>query len=654
MAAYEQEVKSRAMNTLRQQLEEGRKAAGEGDSFQMPTPIRLYRDLEGMIDLHIHSVPDGFPRLMDDIEVVSQAKAVKMRAVMLKGHVTATPDRAYIAQRAVGGGIEVYGMICLNTPVGGMNPEAVKMAIRMGAKAVWMPSMWAENHARYVRETRKNMGYETTGMQFPEPGETILTSDGRIKPEVKEILKLIADHDLMLSTGHLTLQESHLLLDEAKRMRIKKLIVHTVNYHVLHYPLDDQKQMVEKGVEFHDGRKLRAQDVNYSLRRVMDPKTGSASRPLLGDVDPNGIKVEDEHTIRVKLTRSNSDFPVVLFDFRLQIIPEDFTDFDHAIGTGPFKVKVWKPGVRCVAERNPNYWKSDLPLVDEVETFAIPDKVARVNALLAGEIHLMAMLDPGLLDKIKATPSVKVMASKSGNQIGFVMNCTTPPYDNVDVRLALKHLVDREKYLQTVYKGLGQIANDHPIPPLSKDYCTSIPIRKYDPEKAKTLLKKAGVLDYTFELYSTDAFAGAMEGALVYSQMASKAGVKIKVIRSPADGYWDAIWLKKPFCATQWNTRPAIMALRFAFLSDASMNETSWKRPKFDQLFLETMATMEESKRKNLFCEMQRMIHDDGGLILPVFPHILDACSVKVKGLIENPFSSMGGWKFAETAWLEG
>ena len=268
MAMYEQEAKSRAMNTLTEQLEEGRKAAGEDDSFQMPTPIRLYRDLEGMIDLHIHSIPDGFPRLMDDIEVVAQAKAVKMRAIMLKGHVTATPDRAYIAQRAVGGGIDVYGMICLNTPVGGMNPEAVKMAIRMGAKAVWMPSMWAENHARYVRESRKHMGYETTGMQFPEPGETILTNDGQLKPEVRQILKLIADHDLMLSTGHLTLQESHLLLDEAKKMDIKKLIVHTVNYHVLHYPLDDQKRMVEKGAFLEYG----FTSLPYPIWEPADPK----------------------------------------------------------------------------------------------------------------------------------------------------------------------------------------------------------------------------------------------------------------------------------------------------------------------------------------------------------------------------------------------
>ncbi len=331
MSTQEAEVKSRAMHTLKDQIEEGRKVTSLGDAFQMPTPTRLFRDLEGMIDLHIHTIPDGFPRLLDDIETVAQAKAVKMRAVMLKGHVTVTPDRAYIAQRAVGGGIEVYGMICLNTPVGGMNPEAVKMAIRMGAKAVWMPSMWAENHARYVRESQKHMGYETTGMQFPEPGETILTPEGRMKPEVREILKLVADHDLMLSTGHLTLQESHLLLDEAKKMGIKKLIVHTVNYHVLHYPLDDLKKMVEKGAYLEYG----FTSLPYPIWEPADPKR----RITLDDVVTSMRAVGVEHcVITSDAGQVSSPPPVECMRLWIEFL----------------KIKGFKPAeIDCMAKTNP-------------------------------------------------------------------------------------------------------------------------------------------------------------------------------------------------------------------------------------------------------------------------------------------------------------
>ncbi len=209
--------------------------------------LRIYKDLEGTIDLHVHGHPDCSDRLLTDLEVTAQAKAVKMRAIMLKCHVSPTADRAETAQKAVGGGIEVFGMICLNPAVGGLNPSAVKSAIKTGIKAVWMPSMWAENHAQYVRRARKKMGYETIGIEFPEKGETIISENGKIKPDVLEILKMVGENDLMLSTGHLALHEAHLLLDEANKFGIKKLLVHTVNYYVMNYPLDDLRKMVDKG-----------------------------------------------------------------------------------------------------------------------------------------------------------------------------------------------------------------------------------------------------------------------------------------------------------------------------------------------------------------------------------------------------------------------
>ena len=257
-----------AMNCLKEQLDEGRKVSEEYDFRQTPIHLRIYKELEGAIDLHIHSIPDAYPRLLDDIEVASQAKAVKMRAIVLKCHVTSSADRAYIAQRAVGGGIEVYGILCLNTPAGGLSPEAVKMAIRMGAKGIWMPGHWSRYDAQYMAKSRSLMGGDTIGYEYYDKTETILSDDGRMKPEVKEILKLVADHDLMLSTGHLSLQEAHLLLDEAKKMGLKKLLVHTVNYHVMGYPLEDQKKMVEKGAFLEFG----FTSLPYPIWEPADPK----------------------------------------------------------------------------------------------------------------------------------------------------------------------------------------------------------------------------------------------------------------------------------------------------------------------------------------------------------------------------------------------
>jgi len=275
-----------AMDRLRSQLLQGKKIIEISETFDFRHAgfhPRIYQDLVGAIDLHVHSIPDGYPRLLDDIEVVAQAKAAKMRAVVLKCHVSSSPDRAYIAQRAVGGGIEVYGIICLNTTVGGMNPEAVNMAIRMGAKGVWMPSHWSQHDVQYMAKYRNLMGGDTIGSEIYERTETILGADGQMKPEVREILRRVAENDIMLSTGHLSLQEAHLLLDEAKAMGIKKLLVHTVNYHVMGYPVEDQKKMVEKGAFLEYGftslpaplwepadlsRRISLDDVCRSIRNV--------------------------------------------------------------------------------------------------------------------------------------------------------------------------------------------------------------------------------------------------------------------------------------------------------------------------------------------------------------------------------------------------
>jgi hypothetical protein len=269
--------------TARERLDEHRSGAQDLLLQQTPMDLRLYEALEGAIDIHLHPHPDCVARLLNDVEAAAQAKAVGMRAIVIKCHVSATPDRAHIAEWTVGGGIKVYGIICLNPSLGGLNPAAVKMAIRMGAKGVWMPSM-SDHNVQYTRQAGHLMGDETLGTEFPEKGVTILDEDGRIKPEAVEILEQVAEADIMLSTGHLSLKEAHVLLDEANKVGVKKLVVHTVNFHPMGYPLEDQKKMVEVNGAFLEygysslpdpiwqpvdpSRRISLDDVCESIRNV--------------------------------------------------------------------------------------------------------------------------------------------------------------------------------------------------------------------------------------------------------------------------------------------------------------------------------------------------------------------------------------------------
>ena len=409
---------------------------------------------------------------------------------------------------------------------------------------------------------------------------------------------------------------------------------------------------LRKGVEFHDGRDFGAKDVVYSIRRMQDPKTGSAARSFLADIEE--VVAEDAHTVRMKLSNANVGLPSIFAEYHMKMYADGWTDFNNPIGTGPFKLKSFKPGIRSVTERNPNYFKNGLPHLDEVELFSIPDTTARTSAFLAGEIHLMEDIDPTTIDLIDQAPGVEVVSVPTALYVPFSMNIEVPPYDNPDVRLALKLLIDREKYVQIVYKGHGTIGNDQPISPAYPEHCADLAPQEYDPEKAKSLIKKAGYENHTFELNGSEGLQGGMNTALTYSEMAKAAGINVKVIRNPADGFWDTVWMQKAFFGSAWNMRPsADVILTTVFFSEAPWNECRWKRPDFDKLLIEARRTFDHAKRQEMFCEMQRMIKDDGGSVIPAHGNLLDARSSKVKGLVPHPMGSLGYYQFGETCWLD-
>lgn len=175
-------------------------------------------DINNAIDLHVHSAPDVYPRLLDDLEVVRAAEACGMQAILLKSHHTLTADRAQMVQKEVG--IQVRGGLALNLTVGGLNPVAVETAIAFGARQIWMPTIHAEHCLRtatgemFEAEARK--GY-TGIVPFDEEGEPI--------PELLVILEMIRDAGAILGTGHLAPSESLKLIALAREMLLERILV---------------------------------------------------------------------------------------------------------------------------------------------------------------------------------------------------------------------------------------------------------------------------------------------------------------------------------------------------------------------------------------------------------------------------------------------
>ena len=411
---------------------------------------------------------------------------------------------------------------------------------------------------------------------------------------------------------------------------------------------------LRKGVTFHNGKDLTANDVIFSIQHHMGPDSTSSIKSWLAGI--TDLRADGNHTVRVELEAPNADLPMYFGDMHAVIHPEGHTDYDNAIGTGPFKLESFKPGVGALVSRNENYWDEGKPYLDEIESFGIGDSAARLNALLAGDVHFILRIDPKTANLIQQSPGVEFEPTKTARHVTFPMMADRPPFENLDLRLAMKYLAHRQSMLTTVQQGHGSIANDVALGPMDPYYCKELAQREYDLERAKHHLKKAGYESgFSIDLHTSEAAAGpsSPDLALHLAETAAPAGVKINVVKHPADGYWSAVWLKKTFCMSNWFARPTA-DLRFSTtnLSGASGNEGFYKDERVDNLILEARATLDGPRRYELYCELQKILHDADGRIIPLFIDFLDARRSDLKGYQPHPFSEAAGCRLADEVWL--
>jgi peptide/nickel transport system substrate-binding protein len=408
---------------------------------------------------------------------------------------------------------------------------------------------------------------------------------------------------------------------------------------------------LRQGVTFHDGQALTPADVAYSLSRHKNPQTASKVKTLADQF--TDIKASGPNEVTMVLDVPNADLPAILATPQLVIVKDGTTNFGSAIGTGPYKLKSFKPGVSTVGVRNDNYWKAGQPYLDQIELVSISDNAARVNALLAGDVHLINSVDPRSTQRIAATPGYAVKETKSGLYTDLIMRRDNTLTGNPNFVMGMKNLFDREQIRTAVFRGFAVTGNDQPIPPGHRYFNASLPQRKFDLDKAKFYMQKAGAVGPALPpIYATTDANGSIEMAELMQQTAAKIGVNLVVNRVPGDGYWSNHWMKHPLGFGSINPRPSADVLFTQFFkSDAPWNESGWKDPRFDQLLLSARAETDEAKRKAMYGEMQVLVADQGGIGIPSFISLLDANDKRLKGLGSIPTGSMMGFSFAEHVW---
>ncbi|UCP11600.1 ABC transporter substrate-binding protein [Pseudomonas sp. MM213] len=409
---------------------------------------------------------------------------------------------------------------------------------------------------------------------------------------------------------------------------------------------------LRKDVTFHNGKALTAADVVFSLLRHKDPITGSKVMPLAEQFAE--IKATGTNEVQIRLSGPNAELPSILAVSHLMIVPEGTTDFNLGIGTGPFKAKEFKPGVRSIAVRNTDYWKPGLPYLDEIEFIGIADEPSRINALLSGDVQIINEVNPRSTVRIKASAGHRVVAAPSGNYTDLIIRQDQLPGKSPEFTQAMKYLLDREQVKSAVFRGFAVVGNDHPISPGSRYFNADLPQRVYDPEKAKFLLKKAGMESITMPLVASPAATGSVDIAVLLQQSAKQVGLKLDVNRLPADGYWSNHWAKHPLSFGNINPRPSadVMFSQF-FQSSAPWNESGWKNDQFDQLLVLARGETDDAKRSKMYADMQTLVHEHCGIGVPVFISNIDGVDQRVKGYGTNPLGGFMGYMFSEQVWLD-
>ena len=407
---------------------------------------------------------------------------------------------------------------------------------------------------------------------------------------------------------------------------------------------------LRKGVTFHNGKTMTSADVIWSLNLHRGEGSTSGAAGLTGDIVD--ITADGPDAIVVTLSKPNADLPYLLGDFHMLIVAEGTEDFTAGVFTGPYQVVEYNPGESVIATRNPNYWKADRAHVDDVEILFVEDRGARINGIVTGELHMAQQIDEQAMQLIDQTPGVHIESHPSGGHSPILMHCDKAPFDNLDLRLAVKYAVDREQILALLQGGV--LGNDHPIPPQDPFHAADIPQRMYDPDKAAFHLKQSG-FDGTLPLSINNvAMAKSEEFAASFQQSAGKAGLKIDIVREPSEGFWSEVWLKKPFMIGAWGGRPtADIMLTSAYYSTAAWNDSMWRRPEFDQLIDAARGETDFAKRKQLYHDAQLMIHEDGGACITFFRNNIDGVRDEVKGFYPAGSFNMSGLRAVERVWLE-
>ncbi|WP_413718625.1 ABC transporter substrate-binding protein [Silicimonas sp. MF1-12-2] len=389
---------------------------------------------------------------------------------------------------------------------------------------------------------------------------------------------------------------------------------------------------LRKGVEFHNGKTLTPEDVIASINHHRGEDSKSAAKGLVSQI--TDIRKDGDNQVVFELAGANADFPYIMSDYHLIIMAsaDGSVDGQDPNGTGGYVVETFEPGVRAIFNRHPNYFKDGAAHFDRFELLSILDVTARQNAVMNGDVDYSGDIDPKTVALLGRVPTLDILTATGTQHYTFPMRLAVEPFDNYDLRMALKYAIKRQELVEKILLGYGEAGNDVPVNASMPFFNTDLPVHEFDPEKAAEHYKKSGHSG-PIQLSAADAaFAGAVDAAQLIAASAKEAGIEIEVVREPSDGYWSNVWNKKGWCACYWSGRPTQdWMYSSAYVAETEWNDTAWRdteaATRFNELVLQARSETDEAARKNQYWEAQSLLQNDGGAIVAMFASYISAHS---------------------------
>ena len=407
---------------------------------------------------------------------------------------------------------------------------------------------------------------------------------------------------------------------------------------------------LRQGVKWNNGDTFTSDDVIFTFNQWMDKDVGSSILGLMGEyLDLGGIEKVDQYQVKLHLKQAEIAIPEHLFHYPALILnAKTFQgDFIKApVGTGPYTLESFLPGERCVLKARKDYWQKGadgqpLPYMDGIEIIDMGTEMApQIAALKAGEVDYLDLGDVGgvdVLGALKNDPNIQILPVTSASTRVLRMRVDMKPWDDNKVRTALKICQHHEKILSLAYMNEGLQGQDFHVYQLHPEYCEK-PIPKYDPQRAKQLLKEAGHPNGIDVNLAVGTWPEVVRYAEILKQDAAPAGFRINIQTMPTSQYWEK-WTEVDLGITPWMHRPiGTMVLNLAYIADAEgkpvpWNETRWSDPEFSKLLNEANGILNVDERRKVFCKLEDIQQQRGSIGIPFWRNAWYVLSKKVQNV---------------------